>query len=146
MAKRNPSRRRKKRAPQKKSLPGWMIFLGAGLIILGVAAMMWATWCPPCKAELPVLQSYYEDHVVEGFSIIGINFGESHDEVDAFIKTTDLTYPIWIDIESASGLAFNSFSLPSSFVIDRTGTVRLAWTGAISQKMLEKHLTPIIAE
>ncbi|OQY31827.1 MAG: hypothetical protein B6I38_05295 [Anaerolineaceae bacterium 4572_5.1] len=194
MAKRNPSRRRKKRAPQKKSLPGWMIFLGAGLIILGVAAMialpqeapeeyssvpvpveypapeltlenlqgetesladyrgqvvlvnLWATWCPPCKAELPVLQSYYEDHVVEGFSIIGINFGESHDEVDAFIKTTDLTYPIWIDIESASGLAFNSFSLPSSFVIDRTGTVRLAWTGAISQKMLEKHLTPIIAE
>lgn len=111
-----------------------------------VLVNLWATWCPPCKEELPVLEQFYEDHVDEGFVIIGIDFGESADVVDAFIKTTNLTYPIWVDEASEAGRAFNSYSLPASFVIDRDGTVRLAWTGAISQSMLEKHVTPVIEE
>ena len=109
-----------------------------------VLVNLWATWCPPCKEELPVLQQYYEDHVDEGFVIIGIDFGEPEDAVAAFIESSNLTYPIWIDEGSESGLAFNSYSLPASFVIDRDGTVVLAWTGAISQAMLEKHVTPVI--
>lgn len=109
-----------------------------------VLVNLWATWCPPCKAELPVLQSYYEDHVDEGFVIIGIDFGESAEIVTSFVETARLTYPIWIDEGQESGLAFNSYSLPASFVIDRDGSVRLAWTGAISEAMLEKHVTPII--
>lgn len=109
-----------------------------------VLVNLWATWCPPCKAELPVLQQYYEDHVDEGFVIIGIDFGESEAIVNNFVKSSNLTYPIWVDEDSASGLAFSSYSLPASFVIDRDGTVRLAWTGAISQAMLEKYVTPVI--
>ncbi len=109
-----------------------------------VLVNLWATWCPPCKAELPVLQQYYEDHVEEGFVIIGIDFGESAAVVDAFVGTANLTYPIWIDEDSESGMAFNSFSLPSSFVIDRDGVVRLAWTGAITRSVLEEYVTPVI--
>ncbi len=109
-----------------------------------VLVNLWATWCPPCKAELPVLQQYYEDHAAEGFVIIGIDFGEPAATVESFMQTANLTYPIWIDEESESGMAFNSFSLPTSFVIDRDGVVRLAWSGAISQAMLEKHVTPVI--
>jgi len=105
---------------------------------------LWATWCPPCKAELPVLQQFYEDHADEGFAIIGIDFGEPESVVNTFIKSSNLTYPIWVDEDSQAGMAFNSYSLPASFVIDRNGTVRLAWTGAISQSMLEKHVTPVI--
>ncbi|NOZ00199.1 MAG: redoxin domain-containing protein [Chloroflexi bacterium] len=111
-----------------------------------VLVNLWATWCPPCKAELPILQAYYEKHAREGFVIIGIEDGEPSDEVAAFIKTRDLTYPIWIDQEGKTEIAFMTFTLPSSYVIDRTGTVRLAWTGAISDAMLEKYVTPIIAE
>ncbi len=109
-----------------------------------VLVNLWATWCPPCKAELPVLQQYYEDHVDEGFVIVGIDFGEPEATVNAFIQSSNLSYPIWVDEGSESGMAFNSYSLPASFVIDRDGTVRLAWTGAISQAMLEKHVTPVI--
>lgn len=105
---------------------------------------LWATWCPPCKAELPVLQQFYEDHADEGFAIIGIDFGEPESVVNNFIKSSNLTYPIWVDEDSEAGMAFNSYSLPASFVIDPEGTVRLAWTGAISQAMLEKHVTPVI--
>lgn len=109
-----------------------------------VLVNLWATWCPPCKAELPVLQGYYENHVDDGFTIIGIDFGEPADTVISFVDSARLTYPIWIDEGSESGLAFNSYSLPASFVIDRDGTVVLAWTGAISDAMLEKHVTPVI--
>ena len=109
-----------------------------------VLVNMWATWCPPCKAELPVLQQYYEDHKAEGFVILGIDDGEPETVVSNFIKSSNLTYPIWLDENSESELAFNTYSLPSSYVIDRDGTVRLAWTGAISQAMLEKYVTPVI--
>ncbi len=111
-----------------------------------VLVNLWATWCPPCKAELPVLQAYYEDHVAEGFVILGVDSQEKPEAVEKYITTTDVTYPIWIDEKGEAGKAFNTFTLPASFVIDRKGTVRLAWTGAISKSMLEKHITPIIQE
>ena len=109
-----------------------------------VLVNLWATWCPPCKEELPVLQQYYEDHEDDGFVILGIDDGESEETVSNFLKSSNLTYPIWLDEIGESELAFNTYSLPSSYVIDRDGTVRLAWTGAISLTMLEKHVTPII--
>ena len=109
-----------------------------------VMVNLWATWCPPCKAELPVLQEYYADHQDEGFVMIGVDSQEPADRVESYIKTTIVKYPIWIDLNGAAGMAFNSFSLPASFVIDRDGVVRLAWTGAISKNMLEKHVTPLI--
>ncbi len=106
----------------------------------------WATWCPPCKAEIPTLEAYYKSHNKEGFVIIGIEAGEPKAEVLGFVKGAGITYPIWIDLENASLRAFGSSGLPNSFVIDRKGTVRLAWVGEINREMLEKYVTPLIAE
>ncbi len=106
----------------------------------------WATWCPPCKAEIPTLEKYYKAHSAEGFVIIGIEAGEPQSEVAGFVKTSVITYPIWIDLENASLRAFGASGLPNSFVIDRKGAVRLAWVGEINFAMLEKYVTPIIAE
>ncbi len=111
-----------------------------------VMVNFWATWCPPCKAELPVLQAYYEDHAEEGFIIIGIDASETQERVASFIETTDITYPIWIDLKGEGSRAFNANSYPSSFVINRDGTIILAWTGQISRAMLEKHVTPVIKQ
>jgi len=109
-----------------------------------VLVNLWATWCPPCKAELPVLQEYYEAHADEGFVIIGIDYGEPETIVAPFVETARLTYPIWLDETVRSGAAFKTGNLPSSFVIDRDGKVVLAWAGQISRAMLEKHVTPVI--
>jgi hypothetical protein len=57
-----------------------------------------------------------------------------------------MTYPIWFDLKSAATNAFHNGGLPSSYVIDRKGTVRLAWVGEISHEMLEKYVTPLIME
>lgn len=106
----------------------------------------WATWCPPCKAELPTLVTYYNEHAVDGFVIIGIEAGEPANQVIPFVQQFQITYPIWLDPQGLSGRAFNNQSLPNSYVIDRAGTIRLAWTGQISRAMLEKYVTPLIAE
>lgn len=106
----------------------------------------WATWCPPCKAEMPTLQAFYEDHHQQNFTIVGIEAGEPGPDVAKFVKDYGLTFPIWPDIDQKSLLAFHNQNLPNSYVIDRTGKVRLAWTGAISRKMLEDYITPLLEE
>jgi thiol-disulfide isomerase/thioredoxin len=106
----------------------------------------WATWCPPCKAELPTLVAFYNAHAADGFMIIGIEAGEPASEVAPFVKQFQISYPIWLDPNNLSGEAFQISSLPNSFVIDRTGTVRLSWVGQISREMLEKYVTPLLAE
>jgi cytochrome c biogenesis protein CcmG/thiol:disulfide interchange protein DsbE len=111
-----------------------------------VLVNMWATWCPPCVAELPTLNSFYNDYALEGFVIIGINDGEELSVVKDYVAQKGLIFPIWIDPTYLSESAFNTMNLPSSFVIDRQGQVRLQWVGAISRAMLEKYILPIIEE
>ena len=106
----------------------------------------WATWCPPCKAEMPTLQAYFEDHTDKGFTIIAIESGDPVAEVKEFVKDYGLTFPVWADANMASIAAFRNPGLPSSYVIDRDGTVRLAWAGAVSRKMLDKYVTPLLEE
>ena len=104
----------------------------------------WATWCPPCKAEMPTLQTYYQKYKDDGFLIIAIESGESLEEVSEFVSAYGLTFPVWIDRKGEALNAFKNRDLPSSYVIDRTGVVRLTWTGEISLEMLEKYVTPLI--
>lgn len=106
----------------------------------------WATWCPPCRAEMPELEAFYEAHKDENFTLIGISAGDTASQVDTFIAQNDITFPMWLDAKGAALRAFRNDSLPSSYVIDETGTVRLAWTGAISLEMLEKHVAPLLGE
>ncbi len=106
----------------------------------------WATWCPPCKAEIPTLEAYYKEHNADGFVVIGIEAGEAQKDVLEFVRASNITYPIWIDLENASLKAFNSSGLPNSYVIDRKGAVRFAWVGEINRNVLEKYVTPLIAE
>jgi len=106
----------------------------------------WATWCPPCKAEIPTLEAYYKAHKEQGFVIIGVEAGEPQSEVSQFVQGSVITYPIWIDPQNASLRAFGSSGLPNSFVIDRSGAVRMAWVGEITRDALEKYVTPLIME
>jgi peroxiredoxin len=106
----------------------------------------WATWCPPCKAEMPGLQAFYETHRSQGFELIGVEAGETAGEVAQFVKEYGLTFPIWLDPENRSLDAIHNQDLPNSYVIDKLGVVRLAWTGPISREMLEKYVAPLLEE
>lgn len=106
----------------------------------------WATWCPPCKAEMPTLQAYFEDHHKKGFTIVAIDAGDTVDEIVQFVDDYGLTFPVWPDARMKAIAAFRNQGLPSSYVIDRQGIVRLAWAGAVSRDVLEKYVTPMLKE
>lgn len=106
----------------------------------------WATWCPPCKAEMPTLAKYYEEHRDQGFVLLGIEAGDPKDEVKKFSEDYGITFPILLDPNKKSLIAFNNDNLPSSYVIDQKGNVVLAWTGPINKAMLEKYVTPLLEQ
>jgi peroxiredoxin len=106
----------------------------------------WATWCPPCKAEMPTLASYFNTHANEGFMVIAIEAGDPRDQVEQFAEDFDLPFTVWLDPGSKALTAFRNGNLPSSYVLDRNGTIRYAWTGEINLEMLEKFVTPLLSE
>jgi peroxiredoxin len=106
----------------------------------------WATWCPPCKTEMPELQSYYTAHAADGFVVIAIESGESIAQVTSFVLEYGLTFPVWPDLRGLALETFQNWDLPSSYVIDRAGIVRFSWTGAINLPTLEKFVTPLLEE
>lgn len=106
----------------------------------------WATWCPPCKAEMPTLLKYYNQHADQGFTLIGIEAGDPIEVVSSFVSQYEISFPVLLDPNNKSLIAFHNDNLPSSYVVDHDGNVILAWTGPINHAMLEKYLTPLLEQ
>lgn len=106
----------------------------------------WATWCPPCKAEMPELQAYYQAHGGRDFVIIAIESGEPAATVKSFADQLGMTFPVWLDLNGAAVDAFKNWSLPSSYIIDKSGIMRMSWTGAVNQPTLDKYVTPLLGQ
>lgn len=106
----------------------------------------WATWCPPCRAEMPELNSYYQEHVDQGFLVVAIEAGSPQENVQSFVDSTGIDFPVLLDPKTESLKGFQNASLPNSFVIDREGQLRLTWTGAINEATLEEHVNPLLEE
>ena len=104
----------------------------------------WATWCPPCKAEMPVLQAYFEAYHDRGFTIVAIEAGEPVAQVAEYVAASGLTFTVWPDSQQRAMAAFGEQHLPASYVINPNGQVKLYWTGGISRAMLEKYITPLL--
>lgn len=111
-----------------------------------VLVNLWATWCPPCRDEMPTLQTFFEEYRSDGFVLVSINQEETRETVAPFVKEFGLTFPVWLDLDYQAQRVFKTENLPSSYVIDRTGRVRLMWIGGISKKNLEKYVTKLIKE
>ena len=106
----------------------------------------WATWCPPCLAELPDLEAYFQSHRDDDFVLIGVNIGEGQKIVRDFIARNPLSFPIWLDPGEKTLRALNTISLPYSIVIDGEGEVQFAWSGATCLDNLESTITPMLRQ
>jgi peroxiredoxin len=96
---------------------------------------------------MPTLQAFYDQYRENGFVIIAINDGDPQADVLQFVEDYELTFPVWLDqTYIATEQAFHTLNLPTSFVIDRSGTIQLTWVGGINSTMLEKYVTPLIVE
>ena len=96
---------------------------------------------------MPNLEAFYLKHNGEGFEVVAIEDGDPASQVAAFVSEHGITFPVWLDRSyQATDHAFKTSNLPSSYVIDRGGLVRLMWIGAINPANLEKYVTPLIQE
>lgn len=104
----------------------------------------WATWCPPCREEMPILKAFHDDHASRNFSIIAVDAGEPAADVRRYVEANQLSFPVWLDPDMDAIRLFRNNGLPSSYVIDANGTVVLAWNGAVTRATLDKHVTPLL--
>ena len=89
----------------------------------------WATWCPPCRRELPSMQHTYEAFKGKNLVILGINVGEDWETIAPFIAPYKLAFPILMDTDSSELTKWKAIGLPSSFVINGKGIVTHRFTG-----------------
>jgi cytochrome c biogenesis protein CcmG, thiol:disulfide interchange protein DsbE len=106
----------------------------------------WATWCPPCREEMPELEAFYQQYKESEFTLVAIDAGEPAADVQQFVTRYSLSFPVWLDPDQQSLRAFRNPALPSTYVIDREGIVRLAWSGAITREILESYVAPMLEE
>ena len=106
----------------------------------------WATWCPPCKAEMPALHDFYLKHKAEGFELLAINSGESRSAVQQFIDQKGFTFPVLLDTNKdvLDGLGVSGF--PTSIFVGRDGTVKTIHIGGLTPDAIEKQLTPLLSQ
>ena len=98
----------------------------------------WATWCPPCRAEFPLLQKEIYDTIKEkDFYILAISRGEETDTVKKFIDKNKYTFPIFVDKEAKVYNLFASKYIPRNFVIGKDGIIKWASIGFIKEEFYE---------
>ena len=91
----------------------------------------WATWCPPCRAEMPSMETLYQRFKNQGLEILAVDLGESARTVRQFIQDHNYTFPVMLDSNSRIGSLYGIQSIPTSFIIDREGKIIGRVVGAI---------------
>lgn len=99
-----------------------------------VLVNLWATWCPPCRAEIPELQRLHDRYGANGFEVIGVSVDEGGVEtVRQFIAERKVTYPIIIDPEGKLASILQTSVLPTSLLLDRQGKIVWKHYGAVRE-------------
>ena len=89
----------------------------------------WASWCGPCKQELPELEKLHRQYAGKGLVIVTINIDEERGNAAAMAKRLGLTLPVALDTESKVAARYEPPTMPTSFVVDRGGVVRFVHAG-----------------
>lgn len=94
---------------------------------------VWATWCHPCRDEIPELQALHERYAARGLELVGVSVdAESADNaIRAFMRDFRMTYPVWRDPGERVSAQFHIVGVPATFLIDRDGVLRWRKTGPI---------------
>jgi peroxiredoxin len=105
----------------------------------------WASWCGPCRTEMPHLQEAYETHTGDGLIVLGVDQLESPPAVARFVDELGLTFPIPLDINGEVSAVYQARALPTSFFIDANGVIRNTFTGPMSVGHIESMLETILS-
>ncbi|MGE7769425.1 peroxiredoxin family protein [Viridibacillus arvi] len=104
----------------------------------------WATWCPPCKAEIPHMQKYYEKYAEEdNFEIVAVNltsYKESVKYVKKFVKTYEMTFPVLLDTKGEQMDAYEIYVVPTTYYLDTKGVIQKKVRGPVDQDSMRESI------
>ncbi|MBI5842310.1 MAG: TlpA family protein disulfide reductase [Chloroflexi bacterium] len=108
---------------------------------------LWATWCPPCRAEMPAIEKVYQEYKDQGFIVLAVNAANQDDiaAVTPFLDQYSLTFPVVLDVSGDASAKYQLQSLPSSYFIDRQGIIReVIIGGPMSETLLRTRVEQIL--
>jgi peroxiredoxin len=112
-----------------------------------VLVNLWATWCPPCREEMQIIEKVYQEYNDEGFTVLAVNMTYQDDPlaVMPFVNEQKLTFPILLDEAGGVANAYQLHSLPSSFFVRRDGIINeVVIGGPMSEALLRTRIEEIL--
>lgn len=111
-----------------------------------VVVDFWASWCAPCKQEMPVLESLYKRFKDQGLVIVGVSVDNERGNAQKFARSVSVTFPIVHDSDHSVADRFHPPKMPTSYVIDKAGKVRFVHAGyrAEDARKLEQEITSLL--
>jgi cytochrome c biogenesis protein CcmG, thiol:disulfide interchange protein DsbE len=111
-----------------------------------VVLNFWASWCPPCVDELPLLQRTQGRIERQRATVLGVNYQDLPEDASRFVKRFGLTYPNLRDRDGEYADDYSILGFPETFIIDRRGRIAAARRGPVTEGWLESRLSPLLAE
>lgn len=104
----------------------------------------WATWCPPCKAEMPHMQSFYDEYSDQA-EILAVNItsDDSVGAVEKFRKQYNITFPILLDVEGEQSEKFATITIPTTYLIDENGIIKQRLVGPMSEDSMKELVSSV---
>jgi thiol-disulfide isomerase/thioredoxin len=107
----------------------------------------WATWCPPCKAEIPGFIALQKQYAAQGLTVVGVSLDTAGAAVvKSFMKRTGMNYPVVIGDDKIAGDYGGISAIPTTFVLDRTGNIVSSHQGFASQVVFESEIRPLLEQ
>jgi peroxiredoxin len=103
----------------------------------------WATWCPPCKEEIPEMQRFYKEYHSENVEILAVNLTYAETKpgkIKEFAKNYGITFPIPLDQKNTIGKQFHAVSIPTSYFIDKKGIIRKMHIGPMDYDFIKREV------
>ena len=110
---------------------------------------LWASWCLPCRVEMPAIERVYRRHREDGLVVVGLNVTAQDSEAAAraFVQEFELSFPIVLDRDGAASARYELMGLPSTYFIDREGVIReVIIGGPMSEAVMLSHVQDLLRE
>ncbi len=104
----------------------------------------WATWCPPCLAEIPEIEASYQARHEEGFVVLGVSVEQAPDHIASFVEAAGMSYPVLLDEGGEVFRMYRVPGLPMSVFLDREGVIRARHVGQLTSAQLDGYLGELL--
>jgi cytochrome c biogenesis protein CcmG/thiol:disulfide interchange protein DsbE len=111
-----------------------------------VVLNVWASWCDPCREEMPMLQRTHDRIAPRGGMVLGINTQDATDKALAFLREHDISFPSLRDRDREYNRDLQVTGYPETFIVDRKGRIAAMYRGPVTQRWLDEKLPPLLAE